>query len=294
MTIPYKVIIGEKISRSKQKQVQLILDEVFEEANITFNHWNPSSEISFINQSKAGSFPCSDELMQLFQFANNLVHLSHYRFDPSIGLAINCWKESLPEGRFVDQRTIDSWKDMIGWKHLKIKENTIIKERDNLYFDFDSISKGLVVDKIIKKLKDIGIKSAYVEWGGEISVIGNNRLNEPWKIGILNPFNPSHTIDVLHLTDKAIATSGNYIQKWCVEDKEYTHLIDGKNLIPLEVSPYNISSATVIAPTCILADGLATIACLFDNPQDLEHWMQMVKQTNKDVDFIIIYQNNNP
>ncbi|MBI5273913.1 MAG: FAD:protein FMN transferase [Chlamydiales bacterium] len=290
MTIPYRIILGQKISTKQARQIKEIIDITFKEADSTLNHWNPSSEISLINQSGKGTFTCSDDLLFLFKLANDLVVLSKERFDPSIGLAITSWKDSLSKGEYIDSATIDKWKHVIGWDKLLLENNTITKYEDSLYFDFDSISKGFVVDKLIKKLKDIGIKDASVEWGGEICVIGHTRLGNTWKIGISHPVDPTQTIDVLQMTNRACATSGNYIQRWRVADKDYTHFIHAKNLTPIEVSSPSISSVTVLGPSCSLADGLATIACLFDNTQDLETWTQAIKAKNPEIDFIIIYE----
>ena len=60
---------------------------------------------------------------------------------------------------------------------------------------------------------------------------------------------------VINVTDKAMATSGNYRNFYYKNGKKYAHTIDPHTGYPVQ---HNILSATVIADNCATADAYAT------------------------------------
>jgi thiamine biosynthesis lipoprotein len=60
---------------------------------------------------------------------------------------------------------------------------------------------------------------------------------------------------VLNVTDKAMATSGNYRNFYYKGKRKYAHTIDPKTGYPVQ---HNILSATVLTNRCMKADAYAT------------------------------------
>jgi thiamine biosynthesis lipoprotein len=99
-----------------------------------------------------------------------------------------------------------------------------------------------------------------VEIGGEIVTSGVNAQRLPWKIGVTKPTDDSLSTSgelqtVLNVTDKAMATSGNYRNFYYKGGKKYAHTIDPKTGYPVQ---HSLLSATVLAPDCATADAMAT------------------------------------
>ena len=113
-------------------------------------------------------------------------------------------------------------------------------------------------------------ESVYVEAGGDLMVTGTKGNGRPWRIGIRNP-RPERTDEliVIGLEDKAIATSGDYMQPF-TPDFRHHHIIDPRTGIP----PPQLASSTVTAPNVALADSLATAAMVLNatelDPQAIE------------------------
>ena len=85
-------------------------------------------------------------------------------------------------------------------------------------------------------------------------VIGRRSDGRLWKIGIRNPRSDDlKNMDTIDLTDRAIATSGDYLQ-YFTDDKKNHHIIN-----PLTgFSPVRTASSSILAPNVAKADGLAT------------------------------------
>jgi len=76
-----------------------------------------------------------------------------------------------------------------------------------------------------------------------------------WRIGIQDPRKREGIVEILRLSDSAVATSGGYEQYFVYKDKDYTHLLHPKTGYPVESV---FSSTTVIAKRCFIADAIAT------------------------------------
>jgi thiamine biosynthesis lipoprotein len=130
----------------------------------------------------------------------------------------------------------------------------------------DGIAKGYIVDQGMNALRTTGITDAYVEAGGDLMVIGTRQDGKDWRIGIRNPRSDNlEHMDTISLSDRAIATSGDYLQ-YFTEDKMVHHIIDPHS----GFSPLQIASSSILAPSVALADGLATATMVLGAERSLD------------------------
>lgn len=139
-------------------------------------------------------------------------------------------------------------------KNIKYK-----KLKSEFKLDFNAIAQGLSVDVIADFLDKKGIDNYYVEVGGELKVKGLNKDGIPWRIGVDVPKESNsgnrELENILSITNKALATSGNYRKFYEVDGKKYSHTIDPKSGLPVK---HSLLSATVVADNCAVADAYAT------------------------------------
>ncbi|KAF3361639.1 Thiamine biosynthesis lipoprotein ApbE [Chlamydiales bacterium STE3] len=286
MTIDYKILIGDALTEKALSKVQEIIAASFDEINTIHNKWNPHSELSKLNQLKAfEKRAISPELMSLFFIADQLYQLTEGRFDPTIEPIQKLWKNSLRQGKSPTFAEIEAIKPTIGWTKIHFDQGIFWKEHDETSIDLCSIAKGLLVDLIIERLSHEGLRHLYVEWGGEIRALGEHPSQRPWRVFIsqLGDSNPQNALAIIPLKNQAIATSGDYEQFWdCLSPEglptRYFHVMNPLTLRPLEIHPHSIASASIVAPNCVLADGLATSALLFENPESASKWLKDVSK----------------
>lgn len=271
MTMHYKIILGEKINKKQTVLIQKGIEKIFNEINAIFNNWNPNSEISKINKKMANEeISISSQLINFLVYVDYIHQLTQGHFDPTVSPLKRLWVSNLKQQMIPKEEEINKIKDYIGWNKIIIlhKKNSIIKTHSKIELDLCGIVKGHAVDLISLLLKKLNINNFYVEWGGEIKLSGQYFSKRLWKIGLLYPK------QILHITNQSIATSGNYIQKWRVLDKSYTHIIDPKTCFPLEIKPESISSVTVIHPSCAYADAIATALMTFPSKEAANNWIK--------------------
>ncbi len=129
-----------------------------------------------------------------------------------------------------------------------------------MMLDCSSIAKGYGSDVVARMLEREGVENYMVEIGGEIVTKGISEKRLPWRIGVTKPTDDSLGVSreyqtILNVTNKAMATSGNYRNFYYKNGKKYAHTIDPKTGYPVQ---HNILSATVLADNCATADAYAT------------------------------------
>ncbi|GAL06806.1 thiamin biosynthesis lipoprotein ApbE [Photobacterium aphoticum] len=135
--------------------------------------------------------------------------------------------------------------------------NNLIKDIPDLYVDLSSIAKGFGVDVVADYFEQLGVADYLVEVGGEIRLKGKNVEGVPWRIAIEKPTEDgSRAIqEVIEPGNMAVATSGDYRNYFEQDGVRYSHLINPKTGKPIA---NHVVSVTVLNPSCMTADALAT------------------------------------
>jgi thiamine biosynthesis lipoprotein len=295
----YNIAIGKKLTRKEKRCVNDAIEAAFAEADRLLNGSNPCSELSLLNSGSAGqAIPLSDAMQEILRFCDRIVLLSGGRFDPTVEPLSRLWGEALKSMKTPDP--IDEQKacDAIGWSRLSFLPNSLQKSCSETKIALSAIAKGLSVDRIADLLQKMGHRDFFIEWGGAIRASGTHPTQGDWVV----PVNPAllmkgQAIPPIPLRNAAIAVSGEFKKKgWILlpeasPDKQthrYFHIIDPQTAQPLEQTPYSIAAAAVIAPSCALADALATAAMVFPSRKDAEKWAQEIVELHPDVSFWIL------
>lgn len=275
MTVPYRILIACDCRQEDIKTVKAIAASTFDEIDRIYNKWNPASELSAINAG-AGNMPLklSSELYSFFQLTDRFVHETRGKFDPTVEPVQKIWKRAFEAGRLPEQEEIAIGASSVGWDKISIKDGAFVKHGNAVQLDFGGIVKGFTVDMLVQRYNAAGYMNVFVDWGGEIRTSGRHPDNRPWKVCIsrLGDPDPSAAFAILDMEDAAVATSGDYLQQWTVGKETYFHIIDPATLRPLQATHSSIASVTVMAPTCVEADVLATTAMLFPSVAEAEEW----------------------
>lgn len=213
-------------------------------------------------------------------------------FDMSVAPLVNVWGfgyEKMGDST-VSKATIDSILKFTGYKLLRIKNHQIIKDDPRVKIDASAIAKGFSVDMVAAALEKKGIKHYMVEIGGELRVKGKSPRGRKWVIGIDKPIDDPTVsnqalLEKIKITDKALATSGNYRNFYVRDGIKYSHTINPGTGYPVN---HNLLSATVIADDCMTADAFAT-ACMVAGKNKSLQFAEM----NKALAIFLIYSDEN-
>ncbi len=271
-------MIYEGSDLDMKKQVDSLL-HIFD---MSLSTYEPYSVISKVNQ---GNNVEVDELFkQMFNKAKEVTENSDDAFDITVGPLINAYGFGYGKQETkIDSALIDSLLQYVGMDKIKIVGNRCIKSDDHVQISANAISQGQAVDYIADYFEKKGIKNYMIEIGGELKVKGlKNGMK--WRVGIDKPYEGNNVAGqdlqtILAITDKAVATSGNYRKFYVKDGKKYSHSINPKTGYP---AFQNILSATIFADDCMTADAYAT-ACMVSG---LEKSKEIVKKVGLDAYFV--------
>ena len=248
--------------------------------------FNEKSTITKINNNE--DVTPSEMFTDVFQLAQEISQETNGSFDITVAPLVNIWGFGFKKGEEPSKHAIDSLKALIGYQKVGYNGKRIVKKDPRITLDCSAIAKGYGADVVARLLDEKGIKNYLVEIGGEVVTKGISEKRVPWKIGVTKPTeDPTETGDlqtVLNVTDKAMATSGNYRNFYYKGGKKYAHTIDPKTGYPVQ---HNILSATVLCDQCARADAFATAFMVMG----LER-AKKVLEKNPDLMVYFIYDKN--
>lgn len=242
---------------------------------MSLSPFNSNSLLSKINKNESDSI--DNLIRRVYEKSVWVNKVSHGSFDPTLGPLISLW--GFGPGNYIknlpDKSEIDSVMQHVGINECRLIDDSHIVKKDSLMeFNFSAVAKGYGCDLVSQMLLRNGCKDYMVEIGGEIVVNGKSPRRGPWRVMIDAPIPSNDSIihdgmAVIEVDSCSMATSGNYRNYRLIDGRMVGHTIDGITGYP---SNSRVLSVTVIAPECIIADGLAT-ACM---AMDLEHAYSMI------------------
>ena len=268
------------------------IDSVLSKVNNSVSTYIPESDISKINNGNTAII-VDNIFIDNFNISAEVYEITGGFFDPTIGVLRNAYGfgDTKPIQE-IDSLALDSMMKFVGFNKVKLtSENKIEKLYPEIYIDFNAVAKGYGIDLIGSYLDSKGVGNYLIELGGEILAKGKNiEKNKSWLVGIENvnlSLDDKSYSSIIALENIAMATSGNY-RKFRIDSltgKKFVHTL---NPITGSAAKSDITSATVLAPTCALADAYATAFMALG----LEKSKAILKNINE-IDVYFTYNNQN-
>lgn len=257
----YNIIVytsSEKLNLSKS------IDSIFDVINNSMSTYLESSIISDVNRNI--KTPVDEHFIKVFTKSKEVWEQSDRYFDPTVGAVVNAYGFGpIILSDSSDKKSIKSLKHLIGFEKVVLNNtDEVVKENKDIFIDFNSIAKGYSVDLIGEFLSSKKLNNYLIEVGGEILAKGlNEKTQSNWTLGIQDPLNQDKYLQTVKLSNKALATSGNY-RKYRIDSEtgeQYVHTI---NPITGLTSKNNTLSVSVISKDCITSDAWATALLSLD------------------------------
>lgn len=246
------------ITYQNDKNLQPEIEAELKKVNMTFSTFENSSVISQINQNKP--VKVNDMFEEVFILAENVSVETSGAFDVTVAPLVNLWGFGFGNRQKPSVQKIDSLRQIVGFRKVTLSGGYIKKENPAIMLDFSGIAKGYGSDIVARYLRKKGIANFMVEIGGEVVTSGLNEKRVPWRIGVTKPSDNKTDVNqevqtVLNVTNKSMATSGNYRNFYYKNGKKYAHTIDPSTGYPVQ---HTLLSSTVLAKNCATADAYAT------------------------------------
>jgi len=281
MASPCEVIIQSTDKQLAAKLGDIIATEVWRIED-KYSRYNQRSVCSVINNNAGHCVAIDEETYLLLNFAEQCYQLSDGLFDISSGVLRKTWSfqgvqssqgdnDNFPTEAQVKQNLMS-----VGWRKIDFDQKQI-RLANGMEIDFGGIGKEYAVDRAVILAKQLTNSPVLVNLGGDLAVTSSRLHNEPWQVAIEHPDTDSNLTDmIISLKMGALATSGDARRFLIHDGKRYSHILNAKTGWPINEAPRSI---TVVAPQCIQAGILATLALLqgtqaeqFLEDQEIKFW----------------------
>jgi len=237
------------------------IDSLFVVFNASLSTYQENSIISKVNRNI--DVELDNYFITCFNKSREVFEKTDGAFDITVAPLVNMYGFGFSEKGTISQAKIDSLLQFVGMEKVKIVGNKVVKENPGCMLDENAIAKGYCVDIIANFLYENNCENYMVEIGGEVVIKGKNPKNTQWRIGIDKPIEDTgiekrELQDIIHISDCAVATSGNYRRFYEEDGIKYSHSIDPKTGKPAR---QKLLSSTIVAKDCMTADAYAT-ACM--------------------------------
>ncbi len=281
----YNIQIADSpLSQAEGRKLEQQIKHYLRDINQQMSTYIADSEINSFNRwPNTTPYPVSPEFAHVTRRALQWSTKSSGAFDPTLEPLINLWGfgERTPNQAWPDEEAIADALEQTGVRALHVPDQAHLqKDRPDLHLNLNAIAKGYAADGIGTLIAQAGATNYFVELGGDLVVSGLNHQQKPWRIGVEWPDpnvpHGSSFYAIAHLTDGALAGSGNYRQ-WRTgpDGQTYSHIIDPRTGYPTQ---HDLVAVHVWAAHCIDADAVATALIVMGLEEGLA-WIESLPDT---------------
>ncbi|BDU26250.1 FAD:protein FMN transferase [Flavobacterium sp. GSB-24] len=253
----FTITVVAENQRTGNGYINLAVDEIrrIEKLLTTYKE---DSQTNLINDN-AGIRPVSVDLevFNLIERSIGISAITQGAFDISYGsIDKSLWNFDKSMAKLPDVRTALKMVHLINYRNIILdRENTAVYLREKgMRIGFGGIGKGYAAEMAKQVLLRHNVQSGIINASGDLCAWGLQPNGQKWTIGVADPEWPNAAFSYMEISDRAVATSGNYEKYITIDGKKYSHTIDPKTGLPIT----GIKSVTIIAPNAEFADAMAT------------------------------------
>lgn len=214
------------------------------------------SDVWRLNHAGGERIPVDSETRTVIETALEYAALSQGKFDITIEPCVALWDFSEgSQGQLPDPAALSAAAAKVDYTLIDINDDGV-KLGAGQTIDLGAIAKGYITGRIASLLKDLGVESGMLNFGGNVQVIGNRPDGNPWNVGIQDPGQATGgSVAVVPVTDRAVVTSGIYQRGFDLDGVRYHHLLDPATGMPIQ---NDLAGVTIIADDSFQGDALST------------------------------------
>jgi thiamine biosynthesis lipoprotein len=264
-----------------QANLQGEIRDLFTKVDRELSNWNPDSWVSRFNRmGKGEEVPCPPHAFEVLNLSMELAYRTNGALDPTVAPLVALWGfgESPGSRRVPEEAEIGETLELCGYQYLDLDPDklAVSKQLDGVQLNLSAVAKGYTVDLVADLLTQSGIGNHLVNIGGEVRAKGTKVDHTPWMIGVAGTRSSEEAItERIPMTSGAVATSGDSQRYFEHRGRRFSHIIDPRTGRPVESQ---LRSVSIMAPSCALADGLAT-ACFVLGPEEGAKLLEGYPQT---------------
>ena len=258
----------------------------------TLSRTRPDSDIARAHAQAPDPVPVAAETAELVELAQGYCARSQGRFDVTMGTVTQLW--NFHTGTVPSARALAEKLPHVGWRHVHVDRaaSSLAIDDPETVLDLGGVAKGYIADDLARILRARGQERFVLNLGGNVLVGGGQpanpaahpprRAGAPWRIGVVNPFDPAHHRVLVDIANGSVVTSGAFERSFARGGRVYHHILDVRTGMPAQT---DVASATIVAKRSLDCDGYSTTAFMLGTEAALD-FVEQIPQ----VEAVIITQ----
>ena len=256
-------VIGASRNEAKTA-VAAALNHMVELETILSRHM-PNTELSRLNRN-GELHNASQPLLDLIAQSAQISDISDGAFDITVKPLLDLYQAHHSRRELPSETAVAETLPLINYQNIQVNGRTITFATPGMGITLDGIGKGYIVDKGTAVLRQYGFTNVMVEAGGDLMASGKKDTVQPWRIGVQSPrLLGEAVLEKFNLSNQAAATSGDYMQPFTTDLSQH-HILDPRT----GRSAPELASVTIVAPSVMLADSLATTVIILGSEEGLK------------------------
>ncbi len=228
--------------------------EVIDKYERMLSRTDPNSEIYALNEK--GEADVSFDTLELIKTGAEYGDKTKGKFTIAIEPLSALWNFSSDSPKVPSETDIKEAVKHVDHTNILIEGNHVSLKDKASGIDLGAIAKGYIADKVKEYLLSKGVKSALINLGGNVLLLGSKLDGSDFAVGLQNPFGDRNDYkEIVRASDVSVVTSGTYERTFTENGKTYHHILD-----PATGYPYDngLVAVSIISPTSVEGDALST------------------------------------
>lgn len=239
------------------KNINLAIEEIRRIERL-LTTYKEDSQTNLINENAGIKAVKVDlEVFNLIERCIGISRITQGAFDISYGsIDKSLWNFDKAMTQLPDAETALKMVHLIDYRNIILdpEHTTVFLKEKGMRIGFGGIGKGYAAEMAKQVLLKNNVQSGIINASGDLSAWGLQPDGRKWTIGVADPNSPNAAFSYMEISNKAVATSGNYEKFVNINGKKYSHTIDPKTGLPIT----GIKSVTIISGNAEFADAMAT------------------------------------
>lgn len=252
-------VYGENRSEG-EAAVQAAFRKV-EEIESRMSIWHSDSQIAQINAGAGrDSITVTDDVLFMIEEGLRYYEMTDGLFHIGLGTLTALWGFNANDPRIPDDDQIQIALESLSLPSIQVSGNEVMIRQRGTAIDLGGIAKGYAVDEAARELRDLGVESAVINFGGDVYAIGLRPDDTPWSVGIKEPIpGVNDLVGRMLVSNLSVVTSGDY-ERYMVNEEtgeRFHHILDPRTGRPVR---NELVSVTIVSDTALEGDILSTTA----------------------------------
>ena len=228
------------------------------------------SEIYAANHSGGNPVAVSGDTADLVRYALDMAERTEGALEPTLYPVLTAWGFTTDSFQIPEQEELDRLLEKVDYTRVSLQD-TALTVPDGMRLDLGAVGKGYAADETAAVLRENGVHSALLDFGGNILTIGSKPDGSSWRVGVRD-LDSEGNLGVLELAGQGVSVSGGYEKYFVGEDGErYWHILDPATGAPARSG---LVQTAVVSGESKRCDALSTALFVMGLDDAVQYWRE--------------------